>query len=86
VTVTGDPTLPAGGTLFVGAPNGQDQKAVDAVENANSVKATVTLAKPITNGPNYNFTFDFEKAGSVSVAVPISAPEGPLQNEPPAPA
>jgi copper(I)-binding protein len=86
VTVTGDPTLPAGGTLFVGAPNGQDKKAVDAVEDADSVKATVTLAKPITNGPNYNFTFDFEKAGSVSVAVPISAPEGPRQNEPPAPA
>ncbi|MDT5131681.1 MAG: hypothetical protein QOJ56_6324 [Mycobacterium sp.] len=86
VTVTGDPTLPAGGTLFVGAPNGQDKKAVDAVEDADSVKATVTLAKPITNGPNYKFTFDFEKAGSVSVAVPISAPEGPRQNEPPAPA
>jgi copper(I)-binding protein len=86
VTVTGDATLPAGGTLFVGAPNGQDKKAVDAVEDADSVKATVTLAKPITNGPNYKFTFDFEKAGSVSVAVPISAPEGPRQNEPPAPA
>ena len=86
VTVTGDATLPVGGTLFVGAPNGQDKKAVDAVEDADSVKATVTLAKPITNGPNYNFTFDFEKAGSVSVAVPISAPEGPRQIEPPAPA
>jgi copper(I)-binding protein len=86
VTVTGDPTLPAGGTLFVGAPNGQNQKAVDAVEDAAAVKATVALAKPITNGPNYNFTFDFEKAGRVSVAVPISAPEGPRQNEPPAPA
>jgi copper(I)-binding protein len=86
VTVTGDPTLPAGGTLFVGAPNGQNQKAVDAVEDAAAVKATVALAKPITNGPNYNFTFDFEKAGSVSVAVPISAPEGPRQIEPPAPA
>jgi copper(I)-binding protein len=86
VTVTGDPTLPAGGTLFVGAPNGQNQKAVDAVEDADAVKATVALAKPITNGLNYNFTFDFEKAGSVSVAVPISAPEGPRQNEPPAPA
>jgi hypothetical protein len=84
VTVTGDPTLPAGGTLFVGAPNGQNQKAVDAVEDAAAVKATVALAKPITNGPNYNFTFDFEKAGRVSVAVPISAPEGPGQNEPPA--
>jgi len=77
VTVTGDPTLPAGGTLFVGNPNGQNRKAVDAVEAADSVKATVALDKQITNGPNYNFTFNFEKAGSVSLAVPISAPEGP---------
>ena len=82
VTVTGDPTLPAGGTLFVGNPNGQNRKAVDAVEAADSVKATVALDKQITNGPNYNFTFDFEKAGSVSLPVPISAPEGPGQNEP----
>ena len=29
VTVTGDPTLPAGGTLFVGTPNGQNRKAVE---------------------------------------------------------
>jgi copper(I)-binding protein len=77
VTVTGDPTLPAGGTLFVGTPNGQNRKAVEAVEADHAVKATVALDKPITNGPNYNFTFDFEKAGSVSLAVPISAPEGP---------
>ena len=77
VTVTGNPTLPAGGTLFVGTPNGQNRKAVDAVEAADTVKATVALDKPITNGPNYNFTFDFETAGSVSLAVPISAPEGP---------
>jgi len=69
--------LPAGGTLFVGTPNGQNRKAVDAVEAADSVKATVALSKQITNGPNYNFTFNFEKAGSVSLAVPISAPEGP---------
>ena len=77
VTVTGDPTLPASGVLFIGPRSGQHQKAADAVESANSVKATVALAKPITNGPNYNFTFTFEKAGSVSVAVPISAPEEP---------
>jgi hypothetical protein len=44
----------------------------------------VALDKQITNGPNYNFTFNFEKAGSVSLAVPISAPEGPGQNEHPA--
>jgi hypothetical protein len=77
VTVTGDPRLPAGGTLFVGTPNGQNRKAVDAVEAADTAKATVVLDKQITNGLNYNFTFDFEKAGSVSLAVPISAPEGP---------
>jgi copper(I)-binding protein len=86
VTVTGDPTLRAGGTLFVGTPNGQNRKAVDAIESAATVKATVALDKQITNGPNYNFTFNFEKAGSVSLAVPISAPEGPGQNEPRAPA
>jgi copper(I)-binding protein len=76
VTVTGDPTLPAGGTLFVGTPNGLNNKAAAAVEAADSVKATVELSKQITNGPNYNFTFKFEKAGSVSLQVPISAPEG----------
>ncbi|MFZ0227729.1 MAG: hypothetical protein WA622_29065 [Mycobacterium sp.] len=86
VTLTGDPTLPASGVLFIGPRSGQHQKAADAVESADSVKATVALAKPVTNGPNYEFTFTFEKAGSVSVAVPISAPEAPRQNEPPGPA
>jgi copper(I)-binding protein len=75
VTVTGNSTLPPGGTLFVGTPNGQNTKALDAVEAAEAVKATVALDKPITNGPNYNFTFNFEKAGSVSLAVPVSAPD-----------
>jgi copper(I)-binding protein len=80
VTVTGDATLPAGGTLFVGTPKGLNNKAangVDEVEAADSVKATVALSKQITNGPNYKFTFTFEKAGSVSLQVPVSAPEGP---------
>jgi copper(I)-binding protein len=82
VTVTGDATLPAGGTLFVGTPNGQNRRALDAVEAADNVKATVQLSEPITNGLNYNFTFDFEKAGTTSLAVPISAGEAPRQGEP----
>jgi hypothetical protein len=77
VTVTGNATLPPGGTLFVGTPGGQKAKAAGAVEAAETAKATVALDKPITNGPNYNFTFDFEKAGRVSLPVPVSAPEGP---------
>ena len=82
VTVTGDSSLPAGGVLFVGTPNGQNRKAVDAVEAAKNVKATVQLSKPISNGLNYNFTFDFAKAGTTSLAVPISAGEAPRQGEP----
>jgi hypothetical protein len=75
VTVTGDPTLHASGVLFVGSQNGQSKKSDRPLENANSVKATIALSKPITNGPNYDFTFNFEKAGSVTVGVPISAPD-----------
>ncbi|WP_422208138.1 hypothetical protein [Mycobacterium sp.] len=83
VTVTGDPTLPASGVLFVGAQNGQSKNDDRAIENADAVKARIALTKPITNGPNYDFTFNFEKAGSVSVSVPISAPESPRHNESP---
>jgi copper(I)-binding protein len=86
VTVTGDPTLPPSGVLFFGNQNGQSKNADHAIEAGDSVKATVALTKPITNGPNYDFTFTFEKAGSVSVAVPISAPDGPRHYEPPKPA
>jgi copper(I)-binding protein len=78
VTVTGDATLPPSGVLFVGR-NGQTQKSDKAVESANTVKATIALSKPITNGPNYDVTFNFEKAGNISVEVPISAPESPLR-------
>ena len=86
VTVTGDPTLHPSGVLFVGSQNGQSKKSDRAVENGDSVKATIALSKPITNGPNYDFTFNFEKAGSVSVGVPISAPESGPHHESPGPA
>jgi copper(I)-binding protein len=86
VTVTGDPTLPPSGVLFFGNQNGQSRNADHAIEAGDSVKATVALTKPITNGPNYEFTFTFEKAGSVSVPVPISAPDSPRHYEPPKPA
>jgi hypothetical protein len=86
VTVTGDSRLPAGGVLFVGTPQGQNRKAVDAVEAADTAKASVELSQPITNGLNYNFTFNFEKAGSTSLMVPISAPQAPPGEQTPGPA
>ena len=78
VTVSGDARLPAGGMLFIGAPEGQ-RVAPGPLESNNVAKATVNLTKPITNGLAYNFTFNFEKAGQASVMVPISAGLGPQE-------
>ena len=72
VTITGDTHIPPSGMLFIGTPEGQN--AAPGPLNSNSAaKASVSLAKPITNGLSYNFTFTFEKAGQASVLVPISA-------------
>jgi hypothetical protein len=76
VTVTGDPRLPASGMLFIGTPEGQ-KVAPGPLSPNNAAKASVNLAKPITNGLAYNFTFSFEKAGQASVQVPISAGMAP---------
>lgn len=83
VSVAGNKKLPAGGVLIVSAPTGQDLTATPAPRDLNSAAgpdtatATVTLDKPITNGLTYDFTFDFKKAGSISLAVPISADSAP---------
>ncbi len=76
VTLSGDGRIPAGGMLFIGTPAGQ-QVAPGPIDSNNAVGATVNLTKPISNGLNYNFTFNFEKAGQATVQVPISA--GPSQ-------
>jgi hypothetical protein len=72
VTVNGDTHLPASGMLFIGTPEGQNV-APGPLNSNSAAKASVSLAKPITNGLSYNFTFTFEKAGQASVLVPISA-------------
>ena len=79
VTLTGDGTVPAGGVLVIGEPDGQ-LKALDSAERADAVKAEVGLTKPITNGLTYQFTFNFEKSGQTTVAVPISAGETPRRD------
>ena len=76
VVLSGDTSIPANGVLSVGAPGGQTA-ALESAERADAAKATVMLSKPITNGLTYQFTFDFEKAGKTTVAVPISAGEQP---------
>lgn len=75
VTLTGSSTVPAGGALIVGTPDGQTDALPMGNDQAGSAapNAVVTLTKPITNGLNYDFTFEFDKAGKKTVAVPISA-------------
>ena len=75
----GDGRLPAGGMLFIGTPDGQNV-VPGPMDANNAVKATVTLARPISNGLAYNFTFNFEKAGQAAVMVPISAGPAPQRS------
>jgi copper(I)-binding protein len=76
VDLSGDTSLPANGVLVVGEPDGQIAP-LESAEKADAAKAKVALSKPITNGLTYKFTFDFEKAGETTVAVPISAGAAP---------
>jgi len=76
VSLTGNLTVPAGGTLIVGTPDGTPS-ALDATEGADTVEASVQLTKPISNGLNYPFTFTFERSGQTELNVPISAGESP---------
>jgi copper(I)-binding protein len=76
VSLTGDTSIPANGVLVVGKADGQPEPLENA-GLAEGAEAKVALSKPITNGLTYNFTFDFQKAGETTVAVPISAGEAP---------
>ncbi|AWV47280.1 lipoprotein [Mycobacterium leprae Kyoto-2] len=78
VALNGYTQLPTNGMLFIGTSEGQRIKPPPLQSN-NIAKAIVTLAKPITNGLTYNFTFNFEKAGQANVAVPVSAGLAPRQ-------
>ncbi|BBX29058.1 hypothetical protein [Mycolicibacterium alvei] len=79
VTLTGDQTIPTGGVLIVGEPDGQ-LKPLETTEAADAVTAKVTLTKPVTNGLLYDFTFKFEN-GETTVAVPISAGDAPRRDK-----
>lgn len=71
VALSGDGSIPAGRALVVSAPG-----VAEPMGSTKPQTAVVTLSKPITNGLTYNFTFNFEKAGKTTVAVPIAAGEG----------
>ncbi len=78
VTLSGDTEVPANGLLLVGNPDGHD--ALATVEREDEAEARVALTEPISNGLMYDFTFNFERAGATTVAVPISAGETPRRD------
>ncbi len=74
VALTGDAALPAGAALFFNVAPAEDTDApAGQTPAAAPTSAQVTLSQPITNGLTYNFTFNFEKAGRTTVAVPVAA-------------
>lgn len=78
VTLTGDGKIPANGLLLVGEPDGHD--ALGTIEREQEATAEVALTEPISNGLTYDFTFNFERAGSTTFTVPISAGEVPRRD------
>lgn len=80
VSLSGDTALPASDVLIVGEPDNQIA-ALEQAEKSDAATAMVALSKPITNGLTYEFTFNFEKAGQTTIAVPISAGESPRRDQ-----
>jgi copper(I)-binding protein len=76
----GDATVPPGGVLVAGEPDGQTA-ALESVEPAEPLTVDISLTKPITNGLTYPFTFTFQRSGEVTVQVPISAGEEPRRDD-----
>ncbi len=71
------PEVPVAGRLLIGTPAGQTRTPKQ--DNVTNATAMIELAKPITNGINYDFTFEFEKVGTIKLAVPVSAGLEPQQ-------
>lgn len=72
-----EPATPA--TPEVAAPEPKPQASSDPVIKHGA--AQLQLSKDLANGLTYRFTFTFEKAGEVTVAVPIDAgPSAPRQH------
>ncbi|CAM2944998.1 hypothetical protein BST27_12155 [Mycobacterium intermedium] len=73
VTLSGDTRVLPSRLLFLGVPEGQ-RVGPGPTDGNSAARATLQLKQPITNGINYKFTFNFEKAGPATFDVPISAP------------
>lgn len=83
VTVSpADPEIPAARSLIVGKPDGVDADAMAALSTAVKANATVKLTKPLANALTYEFVFKFERAGQVTVGVPVTAGDAARAEQP----
>ena len=77
-----DPEIPAARSLIVGKPDGVEAEATAAPSTAVKADATVKLAKPLANALTYNFVFKFDRAGQVTIGVPVTAGDAPRAEQP----
>jgi hypothetical protein len=74
VDLVGNSAIPAGGKLIVDSAVGVQVRALASVEAVNAATATLKLSKPISHGLTYDFTFEFARAGTVTMEVPVVSP------------
>lgn len=78
VTLTGPTEIPAGGT--VQAVDGQSDELGGGADAPDTGELRITLTDLTTEvapGPTYEMTFTFERAGAITLQVPLGAPEEP---------
>jgi copper(I)-binding protein len=73
--ITGDATLPGGTVVTVGNNDGADSQALAGRNIAVKLNG---LVGPVRSGLTYPVTFRFEKAGTLTVQVPVGYPSGQL--------
>jgi hypothetical protein len=75
VILLGYTAIPAGGTLVIDSTGRSPADAVATVEPISYAAAAVVLSEPITHATNYEFGFEFARAGDISVDVPVVSPD-----------
>lgn len=74
--VPSSPEIPAASSLVVGMPQAAGAGATQALSTIGAASATLKLTKPLASALTYNFVFTFERAGELSIGVPVTAGEG----------
>lgn len=76
VTIAGETALPGGSVLAVGYPPGTDVRPAENLPATAAARISATgLREPLRVGPTYPVTFVFERAGRVTLELPVAGPD-----------